>query len=283
MTIRLLALDIDGTLAWRGDEVLPATRAALHRAEERGLHVVIATGRRYRTTCRVIDALGLDVPAVVLGGALVKSGARETVHRAAIPADDLAHVLASFRAHGQSAAGQRDHAEGGADFVVDGALAWNGWMSRYVEQNQDHVEWHRDLAAEQRDDILVLGTFGPRDEVEAVARDVETRHPGRFTTVVTPMPRDTAGGHYLEVGGADVCKWRGLERLARHLDIPPEAICAVGDERNDLSMVQGARIGVAMGNGSPELQAVADWVAGRHDEDGLVEVVDRLLDELEGR
>ena len=98
MTIRLLALDIDGTLAWRGDEVLPATRAALHRAEERGLHVVIATGRRYRTTCRVIDALGLDVPAVVLGGALVKSGARETVHRAAIPADAARSRSSSPRA-----------------------------------------------------------------------------------------------------------------------------------------------------------------------------------------
>ncbi len=65
--IRLLALDVDGTLAARTDEITPRTRAALHRAWEAGIEIVIATGRRYRSTRRVITALGLPVRAVVLG------------------------------------------------------------------------------------------------------------------------------------------------------------------------------------------------------------------------
>ena len=64
--IRLMAVDVDGTLAHRGDEVLPATRDALHRAHREGVEVVIATGRRYRTARRVVEALGLEVAVVSL-------------------------------------------------------------------------------------------------------------------------------------------------------------------------------------------------------------------------
>ena len=279
MTVRLLALDLDGTLAWRGDEVLPATRQALERARSQGVEVVIATGRRYRTTLRVADALGFVPRAVCLGGALVKESSGRTLHSVAFSPGELAQVAGAVRDAGLSPIGQRDHVDGGADFVVDGGLAWNGWMSRYAESNRDFSEWTRDLGAERREDILVLGALGPRRELLAVAARIDELHPGRFTTLVTPLPQDSSsgGGCYLEVASAVVCKWQGLTRLADALDIPREAICAVGDEVNDLTMIRGAGLGVAMGNGNPEVRAAADWTTGRHDEDGLVAVVDRIL------
>ncbi len=77
--IRLIALDVDGTLAARGDEITPDTRDALHRAFDAGVHVALATGRRYRTSLRVAEALGLPVEIVCLGGALVKDAQRRTL------------------------------------------------------------------------------------------------------------------------------------------------------------------------------------------------------------
>ena len=99
--IRLLALDVDGTLAARADEVTPKTRAALHRAHEAGIEIVIATGRRYRTTRRVIAALGLPVRAVVLGGALVKEEDGSTLHAANFDSAEFAslHDLARRSGH----------------------------------------------------------------------------------------------------------------------------------------------------------------------------------------
>ena len=94
--------------------------------------------------------------------------------------------------------------------------------------------------------------------------------------MVTPFPRDERGC-YLEVVPQHVSKWAGIQELASHAGVPHHAICAVGDERNDLSMIRGAALGVAMGNAHPEVQAAADWVTGRHDEDGLVAVVERIL------
>lgn len=279
MRYRLLALDVDGTLAWRGDEVLPATRRALHLAAAAGVHVAIATGRRYRTTRRVIDALGLPVPAVSLGGALVKDGRARTLHEVPFAAPELRAVVAALREAGLAPVGQRDHADGGADFVVDGHPVWNGWTARYVEANRAHMLWSRDLLAEERSDVLVVGAFGERAVLERAERTVRARMSGACTTVVTPLPArsSSGGGCYLEVAGAGACKWQGLSRLAAHLRVAPEAICAVGDERNDLTMIRGAGLGVAMGNAPPQVQAAADHVTGRHDEDGLVAVVEHIL------
>ena len=65
--------------------------------------------------------------------------------------------------------------------------------------------------------------------------------------------------------------------MARGWEISPGAICAVGDDRNDVPMVAGAGLGIAMGNAAAEVQAVADRVVGRHDNDGLVDVANLLL------
>ena len=130
----MLALDVDGTLAARGDEVTPGTRDALHRAWELGIEVVIATGRRYRSTRRVIEALGLPVNAVVLGGSLIKEGGGRTLGAKTFEAPDFAsiHTIASDRGH--AIVCQRDSSErGGADFLIDAGPAY---ISRFVLQRK---------------------------------------------------------------------------------------------------------------------------------------------------
>ncbi len=275
--IRLLALDVDGTLAQRGDEVSPATRRALHRAHEAGVEIVIATGRRYRTTRRAMASLGLELAAVSLGGALVKERDGRTLLRRALCAPDLREAAALFREQGLTPIGQRDgHADDGPDFVIDGALPWNPWTARYAEANREHLEWCRDLAVADRDDVIEVCGFGPEAEIAALVARVEERHPGRFSCQLMPLP--SREGFFAGVRPAGICKWSGLGRLLEDRGIDAGAVCAVGDERNDLSMVMAAGWGVAMGNAHGALREVADWVTGRHDEDGLVAVVERILD-----
>jgi hydroxymethylpyrimidine pyrophosphatase-like HAD family hydrolase len=74
-----------------------------------------------------------------------------------------------------------------------------------------------------------------------------------------------------------VTKWSGVLALAREWGIAPAEICAVGDDVNDLPMIRGAGLGIAMGNAQPEVLAAADRIVGRHDEDGLVDVAELLL------
>ena len=274
--IRMLALDVDGTLAARGDEVTPATRAAIHRVSGAGIEVVIATGRRFRSARRVIDRLGLEVATVCLGGALVKESDHRTLHRAPIEVSAIRTVIGVLRRAELSFVGQRDsHAHGGADFVVDRDAPLREPILRYVENNAAHAELRSGLAEQPPDDVLVIGTFAELGALERVARQLDAELPGRFVSTIVPSPQ--SGVHYLEVVGAEVSKWSALERLARLRGVAPEAVCAVGDEVNDLSMIHGSGLGIAMANGHERVRAAADWVCGRHDEDGLVAVVEHIL------
>jgi Cof subfamily protein (haloacid dehalogenase superfamily) len=274
--IQLLAVDVDGTLVNSEDEVSPATRVALHRVREAGVEVAIATGRRYRNAQGAIGALGLPAPSVCLGGALVKGGDGRTLHADAFEASDFQAVASLYRDRGHAVVAQRDSDEdGGPDFLLDESVPWNDFTRGYYDRNHAFAERAAGLPEQARDDVLVVGTFGELAELQALERELHRLHPGAFTSHV--MPGFQFEGYYCEVVPSRVSKWSGLRRLADFLGIPRGEVCAVGDERNDLSMISGAGVGVAMGNACEEVKRAADWVTGHHDEDGLVGVVERIL------
>lgn len=276
--IQLLAVDVDGTLAASRHDVSQATREALGRLVEAGVQLCVATGRRPRTTGYIVESLGIPVPTICLGGALVKDRDGSLLHGEAIDGSVLSAIAEMARDHSQAVVGQRDALlAGGPDFVLDSGPDWNEATATYFRSNEEFAE-RRDLAAVPPPDVLMAGVFGPRAELDALEAALHARWPERFLISIVAQP-NPEWGDYCEIAPAPVSKWVGLQRLADHLGIADAAICAVGDERNDLSMIRGAGVGVAMGNATDELKSEADWVCGRHDEDGLVEVVARILDD----
>ena len=273
-SIRLLAVDIDGTLVTGGDVVSPATRAALHLAAE-CFALVLATGRRYRTTRQVMSVLDLPLPAVCLGGALTKSAAGRTLHATPFAAEDIAGILDLARRRDLALVLQRDaHSLGGADFVVDASPPWNSATQHYVSVGGAAGRADTDIGGARYGDILVVGCFGERGPLGALEDDIAGLA-GGYETVLVPSQKTP--GWYLEVIRAGVSKWAALRRYAGGVGIPEEAICAVGDALNDLPMIRGAGFGVAMGNAHPAVKAAAAWTTGRNDEDGLVTLIDRLM------
>ena len=273
-SIRLLAVDIDGTLVTDGDAVSPATRAALHLAAER-FALVLATGRRYRTTRQVMSVLDLALPAVCLGGALTKSASGRTLHASQFAAEDIGGLLELAHRRGLALVLQRDaHALGGADFIVDASLAWNPATQHYVNAGLAAGRPDADIGGSCFEDILVVGCFAERKPLAALEDDIAGL-PKAYETVLVPSQKTP--GWYLEVIPGGVSKWAALQRYARAIDIPEDAVCAVGDALNDLPMIRGAGFGVAMGNAHPTVKAAAAWTTGRNDEDGLVTLIDRLM------
>ena len=92
-------------------------------------------------------------------------------------------------------------------------------------------------------------------------------------TIRSPRYRD----YLCEIAPAGVTKWSAVLEMARGWGIGPDSVCAVGDDLNDVPMVAGAGLGIAMGNAVAEVCAVADRIVGRHDDDGLVDVANLLL------
>ncbi len=121
---------------------------------------------------------------------------------------------------------------------------------------------------------FAIGSRGQMDKLHAALDD---ELPGQLYTHVLRSPRYR--GYMCEIAPHGVTKWAGICRLAGEWGIRAEEICAVGDDVNDLPMIVGAGLGIAMGNAVDELKAVADHIAPSHDEEGLARVVEWMLEE----
>ncbi len=270
--IKMIALDLDGTLAVADHQVLPATRAALQDLHDSGVEVVIATGRRYRTTRFVIDNLGFEVFAICNGGALVKTPEQKTLH---VQTFDVAPIALLAREHNLTLFAQRDaHENGGADFVIDSGNKWNEPTSTYHINNEAWASAF-DLTI-QPPEFLVCGLFGDQSELTHLARELELVHPGLYNSII--VSQATPGEFYCEISQAHVNKWHGLQHLAGHLQVDEAHICTVGDELNDMPMITAVPHGVAMGNGHETLKENARFVCGLNTEDGILDVVAYIND-----
>lgn len=270
MQIKMLALDLDGTLALADHQVSPATREALEELHRDNIEVVIATGRRYRTTRFVIKNLGFDVFAVCNGGAMVKRPDQRTLHKETF---DVGPLAALARELELSLFAQRDaHDLGGADFIIDDHLPLNAWTENY---HHDNRQWSdRQDMTRRENEFLVAGVFGPHSQLSDFAEQIQRHLPDAYNTIL--VPQQQGAYYYCEISQQHINKWHGLSKLADHLDLTSENICTVGDEVNDISMITAVPHGIAMGNGNKELQELARFVCGHNTEDGIVDVIDYI-------
>lgn len=274
---RILALDVDGTLLDRGGHLRPSTIAAVHRAARAGIRPVLCTGRRYRRARPVAEELGLDAPLVCNSGALVKEPSdHRTLWRADFDAGLLAEVLAVFRDHDELALSFTDRPPDGLDFVVARDPTGRPLFDDYLEQNRGHGEvdpgWAKQVEGGRHYHLCAIGT---RPDMLAFQDRVVERLTGHVRTFVQKSPR--YAGTMCEVLHHEASKWAAILHLAAIWDVSPSEICAVGDDVNDVPMLQGAGLGVAMGHAPAEVLAAADHVTGDHDSDGVAMVVDELL------
>jgi 5-amino-6-(5-phospho-D-ribitylamino)uracil phosphatase len=284
---RLLALDVDGTLTTSRHEISAATVAAIRRVHAAGITVVLATGRRYRDVLEVARRLGVDTPLVTASGALVKRPSdHATLLRAEFAVGVLEGVVGAIVAAGHEpvvytdsfALGYDFHcrvaAESAATRAAGGRAAASG-LAEYLEKNRNLANVVPDLHRAVPADAFAGFTMGGRDEMAALEAALGAAFPDRLSlhTIRSPRYRDWM----CEIAPAGVTKWSGIRRLAEAWGITPAEICAVGDDVNDLPMVEAAGLGIAMGNARPELLAAADRVVGTSDEDGLVEVAEIVI------
>ena len=271
--IKMLALDLDGTLAVDNHQVLPATRTELKSLHETGVEVVIATGRRYRTTRFVIDNLGFDVYAVCNGGALVKTPSAETHFETTYSTSQLSDIVNIARNTELAMFAQRDaHDRGGPDFIIDDAVPWSRAIRKYFN---DNGTWSgKGDLLDQEPEFLVTGTFGDEHRLRTFCEKIHQSFPEIYHTTVVPHPGTEYC--YCEITRAHITKWHGLSKLASLFNLSAANICAVGDQINDLPMLKEVGHGVAMGNGDKALHIHAKFVCGNHDEDGILDVVEYI-------
>ncbi len=275
---RLLALDVDGTLLDRSGHIRPTTARAVARAAEAGIRPVLCTGRRYRRALPIALELGLDAPLVCNSGALVKSsGDHRTLWRADLDAEVVTGLLALFADRDDVVISFTDRSPDHADFLVARDPTGHPLADDYLGQNRDHAQvdpaWHAE--PERHGPHFHLCVIGDRDAMLDAQRAVESRFGGRVTTFVQRSPRYL--GTMCETLSREASKWSALLHLAELWGIDRDEIVAVGDDMNDVPMIRGAGLGVAMGHAPEAVKAVADHVTDDEENDGLARFVEGVL------
>ncbi len=278
--IRLLVLDVDGTVTNSRHEVAESTCRAIRRVREAGVRVMLATGRRYRDALPVAERLEIVEPLVTASGALVKRpGDHATLHRAAFPAGLLGGVLDTIVGLGHEPVVYTDSFAAGFDFHCRSLAAAEGnptgGFGEYLRRNRHVARVEPELHRRPPADAFAGFAMGAREPMAILEATLGERFGGGLSVHTIRSPRYDEW--LCEIAPADVNKWSGVAAVAAVWGIPAAAICAVGDDVNDLPMVRAAGLGLAMGNARPELQAVADAVVGLHDGSGIEDVAELVL------
>ena len=280
--IKIVSLDLDGTLLDSRKGLSPRNRAALERAAEKGVHVVPTTGRFFGMMPAVVRELPFVRYAITINGAQVYD--RETdeaIVREEMPVDDSVAMLEMLDGH---------------DVIYDCYRQNWGWMTESLQAKaadyatDEHylkmvLEFRRpvaDLKAHLRETAADGGVqkimlFSRRDdpsvaELAAIRREMAERFPSVRVTAST--------WNNLELNSSAAHKGNALRRFAEHLGLSLENCAAFGDGLNDLSMVEMAGVGVAMANAVPEVKRAASRIASSNDEDGVAVALEQL--EAEG-
>ena len=276
---KLLAIDIDGTLLDSRAQFPERVKHGLARAHQAGLHVVLCTGRRYRTAAPVAQEAGLPLPLVCHSGALIKhTRSHQTLFARPFEHDDLPLLLDALEELGLVPMAYADTFENGTDFYLQRGAPLTTYHRDYLAKNQGCYELVEDLRRDVPAPVLQVCTF---DEVEVLRRHkplLAERLGERVSCHLLSSAKYL--GHFLEFQHGAASKWSALAVLCRSLGVAPGEVVAIGDDENDISMLRSAGLGVAMANAPYEVKSAADIVAPSNDEDGVALVIEKLLERI---
>lgn len=282
----LLVIDLDGTLLGRDGSVSPRNRASIDRARDAGYEVVLATGRSWKESRRAIAAVEHEGLLIGAGGSVVnRASDGHTLRRAAIDAEVVADCSRILLDHGHRAMLLKDHHESDHDYCLvgghelDAASHWWFEMHDLVRLEIACPEEAHRLALTAS--TLRVGSVAEASRLRACADEIVARHGSQVLAqqwgALTQTETIGSTTHLLEVFARGVDKWSAVEWICAERDIDPMRVVAIGDGLNDVGMVSGAGLGIAMGNAIPAVRAVADAVVATFDRDGVAEAIELAL------
>ncbi len=260
--VDVVATDLDHTLTWEGP-LAPRTLAALARARDAGLRVIVVTGRMVQSLRRVLAPAGLHEPVVCYQGAVVVApGGEWLLHRPIAP--DLAReAIAAVEE-----AGYHPNVYVGDELYVSRLTPGS---EAYATFQQIPIHTVGDVKAWLPGPPTKIVCVGDPDELDRLGARMRARFDGRLW-VTKSLPK------FLEFATVGVSKGSALEFLSRRYGFSRERTIAFGDGENDVELVEWAGYGIAVENAHERVKAVADWICPPAAEEGVARVLEALLD-----
>jgi Cof subfamily protein (haloacid dehalogenase superfamily) len=283
--IKLLALDLDGTLLNSSGQIPEANKHAIKLAENAGVLVTIATGRRFRDALPIALQLDLNAPVVCHNGALLKfAETLETVHASIIPSETVFEIIRVGKSFGGDALVSCNPNTKGTLFY-DRISADNVPVQRYIEWSKrlhgdeaedavHHVEALEEIVGDEQ--VIHISFSGTCEPMAMLKTILETELGESVSILATIYPN--LDFTLLDVLPQNSTKATGLQKLAEIHNLTAENVMAIGDNFNDLDMLQYAKTPVVMGNASESLLADENFYTTlSNDENGVAVAIEKFI------
>jgi Cof subfamily protein (haloacid dehalogenase superfamily) len=273
--IRLLAVDIDGTLLNPQFQIAERDLAALRRASDEGIEIVVVTGRRHTFALPIVQQLGLDLWVISSNGAITRSLSGETFHRDLLPAETCRKLCLAMREFRGNTVLTFDTESKGA-IVLERMDELTASIQRWLEKNLQYIDFVIPIEDSLTTDPVQAMFCGPIARMHqamdmlatsALSQDItvlRTEYPVRDLSIVDVLNHGCSKGH-------------ALERWARHRGIAREEVMAVGDNFNDIEMLAFAGLPFIMGNACEELRRNGWSVTLPNDQCGVAAAIEQVL------
>jgi 5-amino-6-(5-phospho-D-ribitylamino)uracil phosphatase len=283
-SFRMVAVDIDGTLLCPAGKVTPRTKAAVRSAVRAGIRICFATGRSWRESRAILEAVDhYDAAVFVTGAMVVDTLAKRTIHRKLMGAELARQVSQFLEERGQTVLALQD-AEGRAsasehadvDYLVTERGPLDAATQKWIELTRTNLRRSSELAAASSHGHTVrISMVSSAERVNRCLKELGEAFGPRLACHELLIPSTQT--YVLEVFDPVVNKWHGVRHVAARHGIADDEIVAVGDDTNDVPMIRGAALGVAMGNARAPAIAAAKRVIGHNGKDGLAEFLEELV------
>ncbi|MBS9339141.1 HAD family phosphatase [Fructobacillus sp. M2-14] len=265
-TIKLISIDIDGTLLNDSREITPAVKKAVTEATEAGIYVVITTGRPATGVKKVISDLGLvanDKYVITHNGGVARSTDHATdVYHESLPWDLFEEALAYAQKEKAYLQVESDEYAYTLNRESNVFVAQENYVVQLPLKTIDSVKELKDVPFVK---AMIIGEEDEMDRVQAsVPADLKNR-----ANVVRSTPNN------LEFMNKIASKGKAMLALADKLGIKPEETMAIGDQENDVTMIEAAGIGVAMGNAVPLIKETANVETTDNNHDGVANAINK--------
>ncbi|WP_416673351.1 Cof-type HAD-IIB family hydrolase [Egbenema bharatensis] len=268
--IRLIVLDLDGTTVGETNEIQPVVKQAIQAVRQKGVQVAIATGRMYRSALRFYQDLDLNLPLMAYQGAYIKSPGTDELHRhLTVPKSQVMELL---------------------DLLLQPDLQETLSVHLYIDDNlyvQEERAETRDYAERSQVQPIPVGDFrqflkAEPTKILALSEDIDlidrllTSLKTRYTTTELYLTKSV--DTFLEATHPLVNKGTAVQYLAEELlGLTAANVMTIGDNFNDLEMIEYAGIGVAMGSAPDRVKSFANWVAPTVEADGVAAAIEEFV------
>lgn len=271
--IRLIGIDVDGTLLDSQGVMPPANRDAIHEAVAAGIHVALVTGRSYPFARPVAEPLPSTITLIVSSGAVERSMDGSTLARRLLDREVARAVLDRTKPYRDAAALIFDR-DAGRQFVYE-SMDWeHPGRKNYWSRNQSLLAHASPLEDALSEDPIQVMFNGGVDVMRLLSETLRRQAGDAFAVSLTEyVHRDFS---LVDITAPTATKGRALTWRAQQLGLTRDEVMAVGDNFNDLEMLESAGLPVVMGNAVEEIKQRGWHVTGDQDEAGLAQAIRRF-------